>query len=83
MKTTQHTFTYMVIKVADENEFNQVAEKLRGMGYEAIRDSEYSVWSDKKTHILTYKDGDFGIYRHYAMGDPDYTRYTYEQFMQL
>jgi hypothetical protein len=35
MKTTQHTFTYMVIKVADENEFNQVAEKLQGRRFES------------------------------------------------
>jgi hypothetical protein len=76
-------FTYMAIKVADEQEFNTVAEKLWGMGYYTRHTYEFRRWREDKTHVLTYNDGDFGLYIHCAEHDPDYTRYTYEQFMQL
>jgi hypothetical protein len=78
-------FTYMAIKVADEQEFNQVAEKLRGMGYRADADPEYGSWQEYITqhdpHVLTHEGGKFGLYNHDGNGNP--ARYTYEQFMKL
>jgi len=78
-------FTYMAIKVADEDQFNQVAEKLRGMGHEVDDDPEYGSWHDDAalydTHVLTHMDGEFGLYSY--KGLVKRTRYTYEQFMQL
>jgi hypothetical protein len=78
-------FTYMAIKVADEDQFNQVAEKLRGMGYEAQKDPFLGGWRecvlDWNPHVLTYRHGKFSLYSH--EGNADRTRYTYEQFMKL
>ena len=75
----------MAIKVADEDQFNQVAEKLRGMGYYADGRPQFGTWEHKiareDVHVLTYKDGEFALHSH--EGDFDRTRYTYEQFMQL
>jgi hypothetical protein len=78
---TMTQFTYMAIKVADEDQFNQVAEKLRGQGYRADSEPRFGIWRDQKTHVITYDDGEFGLYKHEGSGSP--TRYTYEQFMKL
>jgi hypothetical protein len=78
-------FTYMAIKVADEDQFNQVAEKLRGMGYEAHKIPEWGAWhkdaNDWDAHVLTYRYGEFELHNHDGNDNP--TRYTYEQFMKL
>jgi hypothetical protein len=78
-------FTYMAIKVADEQEFNQVAEKLRGMGYYANPDPKWGMWGrkelDKNFHVLAHTSGRFSIHNHDGNSNP--TRYTYEQFMKL
>ena len=73
-------FTYMAIKVADEQEFNQVAEKLRGMGYYANPDPFYSTWSKRKEFVIATSFG-FGLYSHSGTANP--TRYTFNEFMQL
>jgi CHAD domain-containing protein len=78
-------FTHMAIKVANEQEFNAVAEKLRGMGYEADADPFFCKWQDDSAqydpHVLTYLDGEFAFHSH--KGNAKRTRYTYEKFMQL
>jgi hypothetical protein len=74
-------FTYMAIKVADEDQFNQVAEKLRGMGYRADKDPFYSTWSKGKKFVIATSYFGFGLYSHSGTSNP--TRYTYEQFMKL
>jgi hypothetical protein len=77
-------FTYMAIKVADEDQFNQVAEKLRGMGYKADKDPYFGTWKRKfaseNFHVFAYTTGEYGIYGHKGGAS---TRYTFEQFMQL
>ena len=80
-------FKRMAIKVANEFQFNQVADKLRGMGYIADADPPFSEWHHDVFecnfyyHILTYKDGEFSISPHKG---GDYRIYfTYEQFMQI
>jgi hypothetical protein len=78
-------FTYMAIKVADEDQFNQVAEKLRGMGYEADKNPAWGAWhkdaNDWSAHVLAYRHGRFELHSHCGVSCD--TRYTYEQFMQL
>jgi len=78
-------FTYMAIKVADEFQFNQVAKKLRGQGYEADADPKLGTWKRKfaseNFHVITYRDGLFEVHSHEGIGD--LTRYTYKQFMKL
>jgi hypothetical protein len=79
-------FTYIAIKVADEDQFNQVAEKLRGMGYYANPASKWGAWerkvADKNFHVLAHESGRFSIHSHNG-GDFNPARYTYEQFMKL
>ena len=78
-------FTYMAIKVADEDQFNQVAEKLRGMGYEADKDRQFGTWEYKLAgrnfHVLTEEGGWFSIHNHDGNSNP--TRYTFNEFMKL
>jgi hypothetical protein len=74
-------FTYMAIKVADEDQFNQVAEKLREQGYEADGNPFYSTWSIGRTHVITYENGKFSLHPH--SGTTPRIRYTFEQFMKL
>lgn len=74
-------FTYMAIKVANEQEFDQVAEKLLGMGYVADANPKWHTWNDQKTHVITYHNGEFGFYEHSGFNIP--TRYTFTQFMEL
>ena len=79
-------FTYMAIKVANEFQFNQVAERLRGMGYYEDADPTFSEWHHDvfecnfDYHILTYKDGEFSIHHH--KGGDYRTYFSFEQFMQ-
>jgi hypothetical protein len=78
-------FTYMAIKVADEDQFNQVAEKLRGMGYYANSAPKWGTWArkvaDENFYVLAHGSGRFSIHSHDGTNNP--TRYTYEQFMKL
>jgi len=77
-------FTYLAIKVADEDQFNQVAEKLRGMGYEADGNRRFATWEHKLVdddfYVITYSDGVFQIHNHEGSAS---IRYTYEEFMKL
>jgi hypothetical protein len=61
-------FTNITVKIADEREFNDVAEVLRGMNYTPYEDAHFSDWSLKYAkgnyHILGEEDGTYVIYEH-------------------
>jgi hypothetical protein len=68
---------YMAIKIADENEFNQVAKVLKGLGYIPSPEPEWGSWEDKGAqdnfHVITYLDRTFDIHSHKGSGNQFYT----------